>query len=64
MHFLPAVQQILFHKMAKCYKEARSLGYLCLALTDFPYGFTDVAFNPALYFAWDLFSSPKSDPWD
>ena len=50
MHFLPAVQQILFHNMAKCDKEASSLGYLCLALPDFPHGFTDVDFNPALYF--------------
>ncbi len=46
----------------KCYKEAISLGYLCLALPDFPYGFTDVDFNPALYFPWDSFSIPKSDP--
>ena len=64
MHFLPAVQQILFHNMAKCYKEAVSLGYLCLAHPDFPYGFTDVDFNPALYFPWDSFFISKSDPQD
>lgn len=62
MHFLPAVQQISFHNMAKCCKEADSLGYLCLALPDFPYGFTDVDFNPALYFPRDLSPSPKLDP--
>lgn len=64
MHFLPAVQQILFCNMAKCYKEAVSLGYLCLAHPDFPYGFTDVDFNPALYFPWDSFFISQSDPQD
>jgi hypothetical protein len=49
--FSPAVHQILFHNMAKCYKEAGSLEYLCSAFSDFPYGFTDVDLNPALYFA-------------
>lgn len=50
MYFLPAIQQILFYNMAKRNKEAGGLEYLCLALPDFPYGFTDVDFNPDLYF--------------
>ena len=64
MHFLPAVQRIFFRNMAKCYNEAVSLGYLCLAHPDFPYGFTDADFNPALYFPWDSFLISKSDPQD